>query len=451
MFKYTLVIIATIFTGIVVGQMNTSSPYSSWGIGDVGFYGDAYANSLGGASVALTDSSEANFFNPSTYSLLAKQLPLFSFGLNHYEKSFSDNNGLASEGRFTNITHLGLAIPFANRFGLGFGLKPYSRMGYEIGGGNIPDGDSIHYRYSGKGGIQEIFIGFAGNILDNRNHSLSLGVNGIYYFGKINNQRRAYQNTSNGEKGGLDDRKLIAKDFGMEIGLNYEYKISDKHSLRLGAVFRPERKMKFEKEDTRIFYSNFTNIGTYDTILNNPTITGRIHIPAMTKIGIAYRYTPQDDSVRSRTKLSSYLFTFEYDMMNWSAYQENFNGTGEINRYVNSSSYRFGFEFVPHRLSAARSSYIKYFDKIKYRIGGYWIDSPYAVGGTQLQDRGVTLGFGFPLILNRAVSTISFSANYGVMGSSKIANSIKENYYGFNIGINIAPGYDRWFKKYKYD
>jgi hypothetical protein len=69
----------------------------------------------------------------------------------------------------------------------------------------------------------------------------------------------------------------------------------------------------------------------------------------------------------------------------------------------------------------------------------------------QLVDKGVSFGIGVPIVLNRAVSTVNLSANYGVQGGNGGPNVVKENYYGFNLGINIAPSYDRWFRKYKLD
>lgn len=452
MFKHFITIILVITNGFAFAQISTNSPYSSWGVGDVSFSGDAYVNALGGASVALTDSSDANVFNPASYSLTAKQLPLFSLGLNHFEKTFKEGE-LSSKGRYTGITHMALVIPFAKRYGVAVGLKPFSRVGYEFYNHEKIDGDSIHYLYSGKGGIQEVFLGFSANIIDARKHTLSLGVNGLYYFGAVNNFRRTFKNTNQGETGGMDERILNAKDFSFEIGVNYDYRITPEHGVRVGGTFRPGLDMRFDKRENRVFYGEFNNQNSYDTILNNQLTKGNIHMPMMTKVGVSYRYTPQEDSVRrNRVKLPSYLFTFEYGMYNWGEYKEDFGMSTETNRYVNSNSYRFGFEFVPHRLSASRTStFIKFYDKIKYRVGAYLVDSPYEIDGSRVQDKGVTLGLGFPIILSRAVSTVNISGSYGVMGPSKSSVGIKESYFGINIGINIAPGYDRWFKKYKYD
>ena len=115
MCRSLLVTLMMVLSGYGFSQISTNSPYSSQGIGDVSFYGDAYTMGLGGAATALTDSSQVNLYNPATYSLIARQLPLFSLGVNHYQKKFSNASG-ESKGQFTGITHMSLAIPFAKRF-----------------------------------------------------------------------------------------------------------------------------------------------------------------------------------------------------------------------------------------------------------------------------------------------------------------------------------------------
>nr|WP_299206778.1 hypothetical protein [uncultured Brumimicrobium sp.] len=450
MYRSLLVTLFLVISGNALVQISTNSPYSSRGIGDVGFYGNAYISGLGGAATALADSSQTNLHNPSTYSLTAKQLPLFSIGVNHFEKTFS-NNGMESKGRFSSITHMSLVVPFANRFGLAAGLKPLSRAGYEINDGELVQGDSIFYTYSGSGDIQELLIGFSGNIIDGRKQSLSVGVNGKYYFGRINNDRKAFKIANTIETGGLDEQSIRARDFGFELGLNYDYRPTLAHSIRLAGVYRPGNTMRFEKAHTRIHYGNYYTQGTYDTLLNVQGVSGEVYLPSKTSLGLTYTFTPHNDSSSSNSKLRSYMLTLEYTMEDWSNYEENFDLGAISGQYINSNSLRMGFEFKPHRSAVDRSAYIGFMDKMSYRVGAYLVNTPYEVNGEQLIDQGLTAGLGIPIVMNRAVSTVSISGTYGVMGKTEGPSIIKENYFGFNLGINIAPGYDRWFRKYKLD
>ncbi|WP_107038426.1 LPS-assembly protein LptD [Brumimicrobium mesophilum] len=450
MFKSLLVALFIVISGNALVQISTNSPYSARGIGDPSFYGDAYASGLGGAATALSDSSITNLFNPSTYSLTAKQLPLFSMGVTHFEKRLA-NNGVESDARYSGITHFALVVPFAKRFGIAAGLKPFSRRGYEINDAEVIDSDSIFYDYTGDGEIQEFLLGFSANLIDGRRQSLSIGVNGKYYFGKLNNERRAYRNENTIESGGLDVQSLRAKDFGFEFGLNYDFRLNPVHSFRVAGVFRPELDLNFVKSQTRVHYSNYLIQSTYDTLLNTGDVSGNVFLPAKTSVGLTYTFTPKNDSTSRSSKLPSLMVTMEYAMQDWSNYKESFNGENLSGQYVNSTSLRVGVEFVRHRISVDRSAYINFFDKLKYRVGAYSVNTPYEVNGEQLVDEGFTAGIGIPVVMARAVSTVNISGSYGMMGRNAGPGVLKESYYGFNFGINIAPGYDRWFRKYKLD
>ncbi|MFA5574016.1 MAG: hypothetical protein WC994_03055 [Brumimicrobium sp.] len=449
MFRSLLIVFFMILGGFSFAQISTNSPYSAKGIGDVSFYGDAYTNGLGGAAVALTDSNQVNLYNPSTYSLIAKQLPLFSLGLNHYQRRFS-NNGVESKGQYTGITHMILAIPFSKRFGVAAGLKPFSHSGYEINDSEVIQGDSIFHDYTGRGDVQEVFLGFSGNILQGNKHSLSIGIQGKRYFSGPERSRNSYIKSNDVQSGGIDKRHLRGSGFGVDFGMNYSFQPTREHRVRIAATYRPGIETGFKKDETRYFYQNFFDRNSYDTIISLESIKGQVYLPSKTSVGFTYSYLPYNES-KGSAKRTSLMLAFEYTMEDWSKYREEFEGTMSSGQYIDMTSYRLGVEYIPHRYSLDRSVYINYFDKINYRIGGYLVNTPSHVNGNQIIDKGVTFGLGFPFIMGRAVSTVNFSANYGVLNGKGDASIVKDTYFGFNLGINIAPGFDRWFRKYKLD
>lgn len=87
---------------------------------------------------------------------------------------------------------------------------------------------------------------------------------------------------------------------------------------------------------------------------------------------------------------------------------------------------------------------------MSYRLSAYSVALPYMQDNFQAQDVGITFGIGLPVVLNRAVSSINFSLNYGNRGT-EATNGINEQYFGVGLGFNIAPSYDRWFRKYQLD
>lgn len=448
MIRHLLVSLFTLLALFTEAQISTNSPYSSQGLGDTRFYGNAYLSSLGGSSAATFDSTQVNLFNPSSYSLTSAQLPLFSIGLTHQEKRFSEGSN-TSEGRFSGITHMSLVIPFANRLGLAFGLKPMSRTGYEVNDNTVVNGDSIFYDYTGEGAIQEFLIGFSGTVIDQRNHQLTLGVNGKHYFGGVSNIRRSFQNTNFGESGGLETVSLRASALGVELGLNYHWQFSKAHRIRIGGVYRPSQSLNFTKSTTRIYFSSFSNTSSYDTIVPTTRKDGDVTLPEKMNIGFSYVFTP--DSIARNSKLPMLMFTAEYSTTAWSRYLEVYEGEINDPGFLDGNSLRVGLEYSPHRDFADRSAYVNFFDKFRYRVGAYQTNTQFSVNGSQVVDRGVTAGIGVPLVINRAVSSVNFGFNYGSLGDTEAIGGLQENYFGFNFGINIAPSYDRWFRKYKLD
>jgi hypothetical protein len=166
-------------------------------------------------------------------------------------------------------------------------------------------------------------------------------------------------------------------------------------------------------------------------------VKGEVTSPDKFSTGLTYEFLPIKDSTSRNSKLPKLLFTAEYTLESWANYRESFGNTTSNPNFKNSSSIRLGLEFSPHRQVTDRSAYIKFYDRFQYRFGAYSVNTPYSVDGVQLVDKGVSFGIGVPIVLNRAVSTVNLSANYGVQDG--------------NGGINIAPSYDRWFRKYKLD
>lgn len=450
MAKHFLVLLFSFLGFLSTAQISTNSPYSSRGLGDARFYGNAYLSALGGASAAVFDSTQVNLFNPSSYALTAQQLPLFSIGVTHQEKRF-ESNGNQSDGRFSGITHMSLVVPFAKRFGVAFGLKPLSRAGYEINDHTLVDGDSIFYDYTGEGAIQEFLLGFSGTVIDREKHQLTLGVNGKHFFGGISNIRRTFQNTNVGETGGFESNQLRASAFGYELGFNYQWQLNKEHRLVLGGTYRPEQSLSFRSSTSRVYFTSYSNTSSYDTIIAPSPAEGSITMPEEVNMGFSYVFTPFKDTNSRNSKLPLLKFSAEYSSTAWSNYREVFEGNNEDPSFLDASSIRLGLEFAPHRMSADRSTYVNFLDRFRYRVGAYQTSTMYSVNDTQLTDRGVTVGLGIPIIINRAVSSVNFAFNYGELGDSEGIGGVQENYFGFNFGINIAPGYDRWFRKYKLD
>ena len=89
--KYSLVFYLTILAFFSLkAQINTYSPYSYFGLGDVSNYYNAANNSMGGLGVTNTSSMLLNYINPATYSSLNQTL--FEIGVRSSSFVMSQDN-----------------------------------------------------------------------------------------------------------------------------------------------------------------------------------------------------------------------------------------------------------------------------------------------------------------------------------------------------------------------
>lgn len=444
-----LLLFSLLLGSSTMAQNAASSPYSSQALGETSFFGSALYQSLGGSSVSILDSTISNIFNPASYAFMAEGLPQFSMGYS-FRSSEYDFNGATSRQNFANLTHFSIIIPFAKRFGIGAGIRPITRIGYDISDFSLIDNDTTYYKYEGTGGLQQAFLGASIKVLDSRKHQLGVGVNGDFLFGFSEKQRRAYQDIGTFQVGGIIQETSNYRGFSAETGINYAFIPTAAHRITLGTTYRPEIVLEQERSDLTLFHFNFFDQTNYDTVIQNLNQEGAITIPAELKVGLTYQFFPQSDTSKNRVFEPSFLLTGEYETAAWSKFQSKINNQIDANKLSNSSTIRLGFEYTPHKNMLDRSTFIKYPAKMKYRIGYYISTLPYISQGKALEEFGISFGLGLPVVVNRAVSSVNIGFNYGQRGNDNI-NTINENFWGINFGVHLSPGFDRWFRKYKYD
>ena len=123
--NYILVLSIILLGNIAFSQTTVNSIYSSAGLGEEGGGDHVVGVGIGNNTITMADSTTLNFYNPATYNTLATGLPLFSLGLSTRLSNYSEGNN-TSFGSSTSIQHFALGFKIKKRFGLAFGLKPYS-------------------------------------------------------------------------------------------------------------------------------------------------------------------------------------------------------------------------------------------------------------------------------------------------------------------------------------
>ena len=72
-----LLLIISLFSAISFAQNNVASPYSRFGLGSLNDHHSPAYQTMGGASVAMTDYNQLNIDNPASYSFLSQYRPVF--------------------------------------------------------------------------------------------------------------------------------------------------------------------------------------------------------------------------------------------------------------------------------------------------------------------------------------------------------------------------------------
>lgn len=457
MFKkqlYVLSVLCVIISCQVGAQTSTNSPYSSQGIGLWEESATGVYSGMGGARISLVDSVYSNDYNPSSYSYLGKGLPLFSFDVSSRFSSFQSSTN-KSTARTVYIKNINIAIPFAKRFGLAFGLRPVLKRGYRFGEGGYVYDDSVHYMYIGTGQVQQTYLAFSAAPLKTKKHFLSLGIEGDFNFGSLTKIRvvefplnqTTYFNAS-------DEQSFRVSSFGLRAGLQYRFAISETNAFSVGLVYQPQLNWNSKHSDFLYRYGGVYGVNNVpsktDTMYYVGNEKGSITIPQRWGVGFTWEFRAREDSTQRSLLRYRLRLTTDVEMMTWSNYALNFASVADTTRLSNGTYFRFGVEYTPHMYFTDSRPNISYMNKVNYRIGFRYAILPTNVNVKAMNNTAVTFGMGFPIPLRNSVSSVNFGVTLGQQGT-KGPSSIQEKYIGFQLGLILSPGADRWFRRYKYD
>lgn len=464
MFKHIYpTLFSCFFLSISWGQSFSENPYSALGIGESDALTEARFGGVGSANASVYDSVTINTFNPASYAFLSKGMPLFGVSLASNLSEYTQN-GVTGNGRIVGITNFSLVIPFKKKFGLAFGLKPYTRKGYTFKTYELFEGDSVEYSYLGSGSTQNAFVGLSHALIKNKKNELSLGFNFGYVFGKIQTERRSkFIGTT--LEGAADINEINLGAFNLSFGALYTRNfcfpknqiVNDKsdlalnHRITLGFTIEPEHLLA-AKKTYGLYYSNtdIDDLSSYDTISYEENISGQILTPQKFSLGLSYTFRPL---ASNRTGKTIYALTFHgnYTSISSSRYKETFNEvvTSE-NVFIDASTLNFGIEYLPKAKNDVKAMKYDYVKRIQYRIGYTNQNFSYNYNSIQYKQNSITMGLALPLGNVNSNTRINLSAQYGLRSAG--AGSMEHKIWNFGVGIVVAPSlYDSWFRKYKLD
>lgn len=448
-------------------QSGEYSPYSRFGIGTIQPGTMSNHLGMGGLSSPINDPYSINVSNPATYASLI--YPTFQIGIRSQFVTQSNQNQ-SQKLNFSSLNNFNFAFPFGkSRWVLGFGIMPYSRIGYNLVSEDSTDAGMVDFRYTGEGGLNKSYIGIAKGIeikeseivydttgtpidtVKKVKHLISIGANFDYFFGSLSRIREVEFNSVDYLNSRFTNSTKLQNP-GADIGLHYFTNLVDKKvgselkkrvNLRVGLTFSPEINLKSTITELGITYRSTNGSDrVVDTSYFAEGLNAITYIPQSYSAGIALEIINSKDN--------NLTFGLDYKFQEWSKYRVQVNGLTETDPLItDASQLSAGFEYSPkYFANKANQSLLQV---MKYRLG-YRVASSYLeINGKQLNESAVTAGFTLPLTVSKSASRINFGMEFGTRGD-KSPGFVEERFINFQLGIVMTPYFRTpWFVKTHYD
>jgi hypothetical protein len=333
-----------------------------------------------------------------------------------------------------------LGIPIRNNWGMNFGLRQISRVGYKqirherlydpITGNMI---DSAITEFNGDGGLYLASIGTGFSI-----KNLSIGVNFGYLFGKKETDtRRAFVNDTVEYKASNHSTKTSYGNIYANAGIQYKIDMNNKILLTLGAYGNLKQELRAEQNIIRETFVRTDNGDlTVDSVYTQSGIKGKVTYPA----GYGAGFVIEKKIDLQNSKYGTWMLGIDFVQNNW----DNYRFFGAIDSVKNNWQLRVGGQIRPE--PNARN----YFSNVAYRAG-FFVGNDYIHVGAKMPVAGISFGFGLPIAnYNRLslgqASIINLSFEYMKRGNND--NLLKENLFRISVGLSFS---DLWFVKRKYE
>ena len=395
-------------------QEGTSSPYSFYGLGDVRFRGTVENRAMGGLSV-LSDSIHINLQNPA--QLASLKLTTFAVA-GTFTPTKMKTSTQEEKSQRTTLDYLAVGLP-SKKFGFGFGLIPYSSVGYKILN-FATDTDPTTRRYTGTGGINKAFFGMGYQITK----KLSVGADLQYNFGNI--ETKSVNFIDGVQYGSREINRSEVSGVNYNFGLAFQSKISKKLTLFSGLTYTPQANLNLANE-RKVATIQFLTAGG-ERVVEEEDINvddSKLKMPSKLTFGTAIG------------QVRKWMIGTEITLQGTSDLGNRFNDISNAT-YENSVRYTLGGYYIPKY-----TSYTSYLSKVTYRGGFRYENTGLLVFGQQINDYAMTLGFGLPL--NGTFSNVNLGFEFGKRGTTN-AGLIEENYTNISLGFTFN---DEWFRRRK--
>ena len=431
-----LVIVFIAFLAIKgFAQQGTASPYSFYGIGSLTFKGTVENRSMGGLSIYM-DSIHMNLRNPAGYA--GRNLEYYNYesrpvkytvGGSHSSLNLKSETS-SDKASTSTLDYFALSVP-VGKFGFGFGLMPYTSVGYKLE--SIDDDDRISNRFNGQGGINKAFLGFGYQITDN----LSIGIDANYNFGNIQNSTIEFVFDNDGlplQTQSREDNRSDLSGLSFNLGLSYRTMLNDKLELMSGLTLTPESNLTSKNERS---FSTIRVISNTEQALPINTVDADLAASGLLETDLTM---PSKFSIGAGIGQPRKWFAgAEYTSQKTSNFSNPLY-TSDATIYEDASKFSLGGFYIPQY-----NSFSSYFKRAVYRAGLRYEKTGLNINSESINEFGISFGIGLPV--GNAISNANLGFEIGQRGTTN-SNLIQENFINIQLSLSLN---DRWFQKRKYD
>ena len=438
MIKKLVLVFIAVFAIQCYAQQGTASPYSFYGIGSLKFKGTVENRSMGGLSI-YTDSIHVILRNPASYATENlgvwnnESRPIkFTVGGSYVSTDLKSSTS-SDKASSTTFDYLALSVPIG-KFGFGFGLVPYTSVGYKLE--SVVEGtDDIQNRFRGQGGLNKAFMGL-GYMLAK---GLSIGIDGQYNFGNIQNSTIEFLYDSDGVPIQYQSRESNRSDLSglnFNIGLSYKKMLNEKLELVSGLTFTPESNLTSKNE--RSFSTVSINSTTGQEFALN---TIEVDLEAIDLLETDLVLPSKFSVGLGIGKPRKWFVGGEYTSQKTSSFS-NALYSSNTTKYEDGSTISLGGFFIPQY-----NSFRGYLKRTVYRAGLRFENTGLNINDESIKEFGISFGVGLPVGELNNFSNMNLGLEIGKRGTTN-SSLIQENFINFQLSLSLN---DRWFRKRKYD
>lgn len=399
------------------------SLYSRFGIGEMRLQLTAQAAGMGFAGSAIPDLFYINRLNPAMLTAINQTRISGDFGYIGYFASSPRASGYQVVAGFEGAS---IAIPIG-QFVVSTGILPYSRVNYKQTqrGITVIERDTLDYAFSyfGLGGLNAVPIAVGLTpFQDEKWGVLRLGTAFNFLFGTTTQGSEHRYNVFELVDSAIEFEDRLAAQT-VTVGIGYTSKqgiFMQSDLLSLSVAFTTAASAEGTRKTILTNNLGSTQFQRRDTLSE---VSGQVRLPSSLSVGIAYSGNP------------NYIVAADLLLQDWSQAQY-FNQRTELQR--NAMRLSLGAEVIPSLEVRAGL-----FSRIAYRAGVYYYQTNWQIGGTGVDEWGLTVGMGIPL--SAESSRLDISLQYARRGTTA-NNLIEENIIRFGAALNIG---ERWFLQRK--